>query len=596
MKKNNCNRFLILMMTMFAIVQTSRSQNIAAPHLTCANILVSSGGAVQLVWDLPNVNCGPFISYDIYTSPNFNGPYTLLVSITNPFQTSYNDGSINGTTDTAYYFMVSNYNCPGAVFLNGDTIDNLDPLPPTINFVTVNGGQSILNWQASSSPETWGYIIYQYISATNQIPIDTVYGLNNTSWTDVFLNPNNQSISYTIASLDSCGNTGPIYNLQHQTIFLKHTLNRCAHTIQLNWNTYINWTGIQQFDLYVTANGGARQLIQTLGSGILTYTWNGFTDGDNLCFYVVARESGSTDTSSSNQDCFVANAVQPATNFYIRNVTVNAGNQIEIYYSMDSLSDAKEIHIGRSTDGITFTNIDIIPAPANLSLVNFYTDLTAQPKDVSYYYQLTAFDSCNNTYQSNVGQSILLTGYAFTNFNNLLNWSNHQLQFGASLQYNIYRKDVNGNFVLINNTNSGTLTFQEAVDQLVDAGGTLCYVVESLDENNYPNGLIDTAYAFSNELCLSELVKIYVPNAFTPLQAANNVFMPVMQFTDNKSYSFSIFNRWGQQLFSTTDFTEGWDGKFDGKTVEQGAYAYYITVVDNQGRVTEKKGSVLLLK
>lgn len=593
--KNFLYRFLFLLMALFSIIKTD-AQNIPAPHLCCANVLINSGGAVQLVWTLPVVSCGPFISYDIYSSQNFNGPYTLLVSITNPLATTYNDGTINGTTDTAYYFIVSNFNCPGATFIHSDTIDNLDPLPPVINFVTVNNGQSVLNWQASASPETYGYIIYQYISPSNQIPIDTVYGWTNTSWTDIFLNPNNAPVAYTIASLDSCGNTGPIYNLQHQTIFLTHILNRCAHTITLNWSGYINWNTLQQYDLYVEINGSARTHIQTLGPTIQTYTWNSFNAGDQLCFSIVARKTAGADTSVSNKVCFTANAITPANDFYIRNVSVNNLNHVEVYYSMDSLSDVKEIHVGRGADGINFTNIDVIAAPSNLAITNFYTDTTAQTSTVSYFYQLTAFDSCNNSYLSNVAQSILLTGYAFTNFNNLLNWSNHQLTFGNSLQYNILRQDVNGNFVAVNNVSGATLTYQEQVDQLIDAGGTLCYIIQSMDENNYPNGIHDTAFANSNTLCLSELVKIYMPNAFTPLQGSNNVFMPVMQFTDNKSYSFNIFNRWGQQIFSTTDFTQGWDGTYDGKVVEQGVYAYYITVVDTQGRVTEKKGTVLLLK
>ena len=572
------------------------AQTVAAPHLTCANVLINSGGAVQLVWTLPNVSCGPFISYDIYSSQNYNGPYTLLASITNPLQTTYSDGSINGTTDTAYYFIVSNYNCPGSTFLHSDTIDNLDPLPPVINYVTVSNGQSVLSWQPSPSPETYGYILYHYISPTNQVPIDTVYGWQTTSWTDILQNPNVTSIAYTIAALDSCGNTGTIYNLPHNTIYVTHQLNRCGHSIKLDWTNYINWPAIAQYDVYVTVNGGARQLLQTFTTPTQTYTWSGFNDGDNLCFSIVVRKGLSTDTSESNHDCFVADAVQPVNDFYIRNVTVTTSNAIQIFYSMDSLSDAKEIHVGRGTDGINFTNIDIIPAPANRAIVNSYTDATAVPNDVSYYYQFTAFDSCNNTYTSNVGQSILLTGYAFTNFNNLLNWSDHHLQYGMPLFYNIYREDASGNFLFDATTNSTTKTFQELVDQIVDQGGTLCYRVESVDENTFPNGLMDTVHAFSNVLCLSELVKIYMPNAFTPTMTDNNVFMPVMQFTDNKSYSFTVFNRYGQEIFSTTDFTQGWNGTYDGKIVEQGVYAYYITVVDGQGRITEKKGTVLLLK
>jgi gliding motility-associated-like protein len=39
----------------------------------------------------------------------------------------------------------------------------------------------------------------------------------------------------------------------------------------------------------------------------------------------------------------------------------------------------------------------------------------------------------------------------------------------------------------------------------------------------------------------------------------------------------SIYNRWGQKLYSWTDPYDGWDGTFNGKPVKQGVY--YVNVV-----------------
>jgi len=57
-----------------------------------------------------------------------------------------------------------------------------------------------------------------------------------------------------------------------------------------------------------------------------------------------------------------------------------------------------------------------------------------------------------------------------------------------------------------------------------------------------------------------------------------------------------IYDRWGGMIFSTRDFDEGWDGRFNGTLVPMGAYAYFIEVVDNVGRRSERKGTVLVIR
>jgi gliding motility-associated-like protein len=65
---------------------------------------------------------------------------------------------------------------------------------------------------------------------------------------------------------------------------------------------------------------------------------------------------------------------------------------------------------------------------------------------------------------------------------------------------------------------------------------------------------------------------VFVPNAFTPNQdGLNDDFRPI---TSNiSSFQMSLFNRWGQLIFFTTDPNMGWDGKV--KEVEQEIGVYY---------------------
>src|SRR5690606_31279313 len=60
---------------------------------------------------------------------------------------------------------------------------------------------------------------------------------------------------------------------------------------------------------------------------------------------------------------------------------------------------------------------------------------------------------------------------------------------------------------------------------------------------------------------------IYLPNAFTPNGDGENdlLFVRGNYIT---SIDFHIYNRWGQEVFSTTDQSTPWDGTFNGKKLQ----------------------------
>lgn len=91
---------------------------------------------------------------------------------------------------------------------------------------------------------------------------------------------------------------------------------------------------------------------------------------------------------------------------------------------------------------------------------------------------------------------------------------------------------------------------------------------------------------------------IYFPSAFAP-DGKNNLFGPI---TPNGTirgitkYSLTIFNRYGQIVFSSTNPTERWDGTFKGKKMGVGTFVWYSTYV-YRGRATKKqKGSLVLIR
>ena len=61
--------------------------------------------------------------------------------------------------------------------------------------------------------------------------------------------------------------------------------------------------------------------------------------------------------------------------------------------------------------------------------------------------------------------------------------------------------------------------------------------------------------------------------------------------------SFRIYNRWGQQLFSTSDWRNGWDGTFRGQGQDPGAYVWVLRYTDrDSGKLVEERGTTILLR
>ncbi len=116
---------------------------------------------------------------------------------------------------------------------------------------------------------------------------------------------------------------------------------------------------------------------------------------------------------------------------------------------------------------------------------------------------------------------------------------------------------------------------------------------------------IFTVKAFTPQGCESyddvkiEIYKgpdIYLPNAFTPNNdGTNDFFMGKPVGIDEFSY-LKIFNRYGQEMFSTTDYRKGWDGKCKGQKQEAGVYVYIARGIDFHGNVVFKKGTVMLIR
>ncbi|RMG82731.1 MAG: gliding motility-associated C-terminal domain-containing protein, partial [Bacteroidetes bacterium] len=88
---------------------------------------------------------------------------------------------------------------------------------------------------------------------------------------------------------------------------------------------------------------------------------------------------------------------------------------------------------------------------------------------------------------------------------------------------------------------------------------------------------------------------LFIPNVFTPNDDNDNdlvyVYSPCIQ-----EIEFRIYDRWGNNVFTTTDPSIGWDGTYNGKPAQSGVYAYIVKALLINGKETVKQGNITLIR
>ncbi|HEV9038396.1 MAG TPA: gliding motility-associated C-terminal domain-containing protein, partial [Puia sp.] len=87
----------------------------------------------------------------------------------------------------------------------------------------------------------------------------------------------------------------------------------------------------------------------------------------------------------------------------------------------------------------------------------------------------------------------------------------------------------------------------------------------------------------------------YIPNAFTPGGASNNLFRPLL-FGNILRYEFGIYNRWGQLVFQSNQPGAGWDGNHQGAPAPSGVFAWYCRYTLDGEPQQVQKGTVILIR
>lgn len=137
------------------------------PDFRCLAVNPGASGDVTITWIPPPDTSGSFNSYHIYSSLNYNGPYTKVDSIFNYNTTSYTHAGAGANTHPVYYYLRTRSSCGGLYYsASSDTLESI-----YLDAVNSGAGTADLTWNAIHTPDLpssqgWYHVYREYPPGT----------------------------------------------------------------------------------------------------------------------------------------------------------------------------------------------------------------------------------------------------------------------------------------------------------------------------------------------------------------------------------------------------------------------------------------------
>ena len=89
---------------------------------------------------------------------------------------------------------------------------------------------------------------------------------------------------------------------------------------------------------------------------------------------------------------------------------------------------------------------------------------------------------------------------------------------------------------------------------------------------------------------------IHIPTGFSPNGDNNNETYSIIVGKDVLSFTFSLYDRWGNRILKSSEKGFEWDGTFNGQELNAGVYAYVLEAVYINGEGELRSGNITLVK
>lgn len=502
--------------------------------------------------------------------------------------------------------------CVSTSFVRSGKYQDVNPPSlPQIETVSVDTAtnNAVVCWYASPEGDIQNYMIQEIaINGLDTIPIATLGNTtdpNELSFEHLNSNANEEIEFFIVIPRDSCihsgntfGNTGAIpnpTNFMAGTMFLQSELDRCERRVTLTWNPYVHWDeGVLGYEILASENGSDYLLVGTRGPNGNEFSIANLNIDSQYCFLVKAISNGNQKDSFTNSACIEIEYPDRSDIAYVSSVTVLDDRAIEITAYHNGGEGMKYDFQKYDPSFNDYFSIGTVTYDPFMGPdVSFVDNLNA-PINTALRYRVSLIDSCDVSYSNSIdARNIILRVVANSNEseNNLV-WTKYVNWDGDVQGYNIYRGNRGESPTdLIASLPFWRTDYTDDVSEFIDIQGEFCYYVEAIES---PNTFGFAKNSFSNQDCGTQKPIFWIPNAIV-MGGVNEEFKPSGGFLNIENYSLQIYNRWGQEIFESTDFNVGWKGLYSGEPVPQGVYFYYIRYQGGDGTVFEQRGDVYFI-
>ena len=136
---------------------------------------------------------------------------------------------------------------------------------------------------------------------------------------------------------------------------------------------------------------------------------------------------------------------------------------------------------------------------------------------------------------------------------------------------------------------NGTTSTEETPALSYDTDGTYQICLTAINTEGCNDELCQ-------EIIISTSLFIGVPNAFSPNNDGLNDVLYIEGRSGISQMEFSIFNRWGEKVFFTTNPDEGWNGDVKTENQEVEVYNYLLIAILKNGDERKLYGNITLLR
>lgn len=472
-----------------------------------------------------------------------------------------------------------------------------DTIPPEnvpVRRASVLGDHAVeLVFSKMNSFDFNSYSIYKE-SGNVYRKIREISSINDTIFTDNLCNTLDQSYCYKVQVKNLCQMSSNLgLAKEHCTIETKATGEFESNRVV--WSPYIGFDKIRQYQIWRADESSPAQyeLIDTTDGKTLKYIDSVMSCFTRKYYRIKAIQDGGF-REYSNSDTAAAKP------YYVNNTLPNYAWRTTVennqFLRLEWLNNAW------SRRGIKGYLVDKRYPDGRPIFTDRYFDAQdtvledpqVKVNDYSYVYTMRGIDNClDTTPWSNPAQSILLKGDFDVQANKpKISWNKYREWSQGIDRYDIERRLPDGSFVKIGAVAPDQTSF---IDMSAEDNCAPDYVyrVRAISKAYPSNG--EQTFSLSNEVKVLPYSKLFVPNAFSP--DANNInekFGPKGQYISK--YNLKIFNRWGEQLFETSECMQAWDGAYKGEICQQDVYMYIIEAKGADGKIYNLSGTFTLLR